>query len=1434
MRINSITNTLNYRYNFNKNEKKQVQQQNSYKYTSNPMANMPYYPVFLGQIAKDMATFYPKIEAKMPTRYRNYLNSADDKFIFTPLEAWRNAYEKLLEAKTVEDVKTLIPDEELFKDLVPINKVNTNKGILKVYNEFKEIFSDGILKSGEDFVVYIVRKIFYDAKLMDEINQDLENDLNTDLKNEFIRKREERIKNKETNKNETGEIKDAENEDEDNDLRYINGGLFKDLGIHFPDRDFWNSLKFTRAGYSDAFGEKISKALSERWDKLTPEQQKEEIETKCQGLEEWWNSLSYEQQMALATGVDENDDAYNEYKHYVKAHHIQPKEVINDVPEYEVQKPKKKTKRKLNLKNKDVFNLWMHHNLEKYYNTRTEEEKRYIDIRRSQAQARFWKDMTPEQRIEFINKIKSGIEPVRYAMLDTWNHSMILIRTLSEYLKEQRLLVPPSTYFDSSVFIRFQSKVMTEFWAQNRDLAEKFGNRLAYAHQKVEEAIKNGTFDDLKKQIDDEKKERIRILEKEYEAEQAEVKKAEEEIIKAKEAAIPINDREYRKEFTEIYKKAIDKYGYLPVDYTKEMTEIFLDRFPKDIVIRYGNALKSKQPVPKDVMDYIIAEQEKNDSPRAEHIKRALEAAIAAEIVSKGADPVIFEYDVNKLTSILNERYNNPAVPQERRIDLKKIEQSYKTFVKELSDNEANTLANTYFAAKRELTRDENAMFERYINSYGRSIRILFSDKSAYLNTVKYHFNNKFLRLMPDKIKEYLHIYIQTMEDLEEETDISNLTTHIYKRFKYIPDDILKIYTREIANSIRLDRETHENGTLEDFKSEFYGKKGATIGQVLPGFEKVNLPKEDKFKVLALEQAMADEFYKVSKSEEIYERHYEQLLNFYDMLSGMEYGKAMTLHKSDGTKMFTVNEKPNLHILRPKYLDYLNKIKSNKQLNNPDGTINKEALLYCLSKNPGYPVKDAGTMKRINEYFPAQESAEVQKQTQAISETEIKSIFNSKDYKNEFRIEYARLNNPKNILPNNYIREMSEIILETFSKEELENYMLNSSSGKMFSNEVLRTKCSAENLKKLTRIQHAIEAAIAAELVAKGGDPSLYGETAETLIAELEKQEIGEGRRKQHKINTDNIQDKYNYYKRNLLQGDMIYIVNNYFLADNPTPELDKKTMEFIDEYGKSLEILFSVDISLPIAAKEAFNKKFLNSMPQDIKDNVRPLLKTKEDFKTNYDIEIVRRQLAKRFDFVIPQEPLNIYTREAARMMRLMEQPDADPELKRDYSIENFKKSISREEDRANGSLSSVLTLPKYCITNDSSKLHLLAMEQALADELYRVSNKNNIIYKYDLEELALWFEIGSTISKDNKQGIAVNNEDNDDGFVIKSKPNKENLVQRYIKYMKNFNESENLYFEDGQLNREEILYCLNPDEEIKERDDATKIRIDKYFAED
>ena len=244
--INGAANTNNSNY-ISKNNKQYIT-----KNHSNSMAVLSDYPIsFLGlRVDKRLPRFenFHEQQKRLTTTLKRFLEKIKDKLSITPPDAMKYAYAKLMEANSVEDVQSLFPEEELFIYLTTLEDSPSRRGIIRVYKDFKEIYKNGILKSGEDFTVYLLRKLFVETKVYNDINEDLDKDLIPDIKDYFQQKYGHN--------------------------RYVTTEILKALGIYAPDQDMRNSLKFTKDGYSDKFGLTISESLLRRLKNMTEEEER--------------------------------------------------------------------------------------------------------------------------------------------------------------------------------------------------------------------------------------------------------------------------------------------------------------------------------------------------------------------------------------------------------------------------------------------------------------------------------------------------------------------------------------------------------------------------------------------------------------------------------------------------------------------------------------------------------------------------------------------------------------------------------------------------------------------------------------------------------------------------------------------------------------------------------------------------------------------------------------------------------------------------------------------------------------------------------------------------------------------------------------------------------------------------------------------------------
>ena len=206
-----------------------------------------YYLSFEGRVDKGLERFCKQNEEYMPQTVKQYVQNLSNEEIknMTPRQAQANAFEYLQIAESIEDVKSVYPNEPLFENLKSSHDTKACRGLLKDVRVMQELLDESgetVVAGDKDLTLYLLKKVFLEAKTVGEINEDLDNDLNPVFKKE--------------------------------DKNYITHSTLSSLGIKLPDTEYLTSLRYTRDGYSDKVGQSITQA----WEKLTDEEKQERIE----------------------------------------------------------------------------------------------------------------------------------------------------------------------------------------------------------------------------------------------------------------------------------------------------------------------------------------------------------------------------------------------------------------------------------------------------------------------------------------------------------------------------------------------------------------------------------------------------------------------------------------------------------------------------------------------------------------------------------------------------------------------------------------------------------------------------------------------------------------------------------------------------------------------------------------------------------------------------------------------------------------------------------------------------------------------------------------------------------------------------------------------------------------------------------------------------
>ncbi|MCM1338681.1 MAG: hypothetical protein NC191_03315 [Muribaculaceae bacterium] len=926
---------------------------------------------FGNRVDKDLNRFYSVNKDRMPITVRNLVEPMQNRNLITPLEAQYYAFKNLEEAETIEDIKTkYYPKEPLFEELKDLSEIKPSKGFLQAAKEMEEIYPDGVLQSKENLTVYLVKKIFLEAKTLDEINKDLDEDLIPDFK-----KYCKGIKTKDN---------------------LVLGSTLSALGIKMPDSNYLTSLRFTRDGYSDVMGAKISKGLKAFLRTLTPEQLTARAIRSTREFEKWWNSLTRKEKIEMIANKEAEIDMLKAFKKEKRAEKKRLKEAgveISNTNETEDKTVKRHTKvGSKELSQDELFKKWATLNIKTFEAGLSQAEMDTLHLKRSANLFIRWKEMSPAERTEYISNMKAGSEPVRYTMIDAWNNSPEIIKALYLHLKNNQVYKPADLLYSTQEFSQFQSKVMSEFWDNNPDFAELLGDRIHQSHNKVEWSIQQGNFEELKNQINRNKNQRKRELE-EYKK-SLERPKVEEK---------PADPTDYKTDFRNAYfNNKVGMVSSVPKNYFNDMYGAFLEILPEDSIKIWIKNLRGEQLNLDEATK--LHDALENVPLDLHRISLAFEAAMADTIYNVTGNPQAFELSTSDVKTVMyhiergespikivsfkngNKEYNF-EIKNKKSINPARINQLYESFKRELSEDEILDIVRYNFRfevddnddleTKKQKVSEIQSSLLIYLKIFGRSANILFSDKSAYPPAVKLAFANKFYSGMPPKIKNsnILRTTQETKGDIEADVNIQHAKTLYTHRFAFLPKELINSYFKELTPLLKILTKEDNEFSLPNALGKLCRKRTALSdhGSLLPMPKHMIKDKYIKYQMLAIEQAMADTLYDATGDENVYKIGFEFLC---DKLELFSLAKNFPLEKSEcpsvdgGNVDLVVKKRINLGDVQKRYKEYMNEISEwvdeTKDVQKP----NLQDLLYILNPEEENTARDFNVAERIATYFP--------------------------------------------------------------------------------------------------------------------------------------------------------------------------------------------------------------------------------------------------------------------------------------------------------------------------------------------------------------------------------------------------------------------------------------------------------------------------------
>lgn len=946
MQIQKINPFLNYKVTQTpKHTKNEEAKQKEAQYTS-----MPYSLAFGARVDKGLSRFYETNSDRMPSTVKNFIENLPNKEIFTPLAAQAAAFAGLAGALSISDIKDNYPNEELFQNLISPDDSKATRGILGTYRENKDLLTmcdQNILANKENLTVWLIKKIFLESKTIDEINKDFDENVDPDFKKLYLNKEPE------------GQA--------------IRGTTLKALGIKMPEFEYMQSLRYTRDGYSDIVGEKISQVQKEFWESMPPEERTARARASVLRFENWWNSMSHDEKLdVIADQIDTlellkkfNTSDMGKTKSHKKASAV----VKNSNTQ--------STHTSTSLSRDDLFKIWASNNLKIFNANLTPLDRERIQIKRTQKRVENWNSMTPEEQTEYISKLKTGTEPLRYAMIDAWNNNPEILIEMSLFFKRRNITNPEEDLFSEQSLSEKMSGLMSTFWSENPDFASQLGAEISNAHKRIKSAINDGHFETLKRDIL-----RAKTLR------QKETSKEVKEYMQIDPLGIMENYPQYMKTFIKLYKDIFpDKGSFLPKEYFMDFFNTVYSDLTEEQVNSWSKFIRKDELTAQDKEN--VENIRNNESPRATIMNRALEAALADALYNATKDASVFtmsqadckialsqvlagQDEIDLRSEKLDKRFRIPVI--NRNVDMQRITDIYRETHTPLSNLESDDIIEQYFTITKTNDKDlnENLNLKKelnnYISLYGNSIYTAFSTQNPYPIEVRKAFLEKFLYNLPlSLLNGGFSIRLRTTEDFEREDQINRIDNAFSRKYSFVPESVMGIYLFELNKALRL------SGNVDSFEKYCCKKKKS------PDEKSVDFTlSRGQFTVvtylqnLCLEQTMADILYKATGETKVYALNAEELMDTIEALNlvkKLPYTKDIQSSVLNTSFDVKLKSKLNFYPFKNIYESYMDEILNYVNECCGEGKkINKSELILILNPDESKADVDEFTKRRIIDF----------------------------------------------------------------------------------------------------------------------------------------------------------------------------------------------------------------------------------------------------------------------------------------------------------------------------------------------------------------------------------------------------------------------------------------------------------------------------------
>lgn len=574
--------------------------------------------------------------------------------------------------------------------------------------------------------------------------------------------------------------------------------------------------------------------------------------------------------------------------------------------------------------------------------------------------------------------MKAGAEPLRYALIDAWNNNPDILISLSKFLKKRNIERPEEFVFKSVEYNKYQSEIMTEFWAINPEYALRWGESIKESHYRVKASMNDNTYEDLKESIMKAKMERGKAVKEKIETYTPVLPKE-----------IYMQYPEYIRDFIDLYsEKNYNFVKYLPIEHLKDFFDVSTNEISEATVHSWEKELRGEELSADDLTN--LESVKLANSKKVNQMNRALEAATADILFKITGEPLVYRTPAAECKMILSklnkaeQKINyvekdgstREVIIPKSEIDTKALESLYKKYKTPVSKEYLDRIIKTFYldffnrSDNPELLLEAYLEMKDYLSHFGRGLEILYNQPSIHTPEAREQYFMQLLTNSPEELKPIVReSMLRTKEEFKIEDSVHKVMNAIKDKYNFLPENGYEGFRHAYSMVLR----AGNSDVLQEIYDSVKNKKDNEyiMYPVIFKFSRKYVSTADCLSLLCAEQAMADVLYKATGEPRVYAMVFEELADAVEKLAKIKkINNQQQIVQSRILKTafpITLKRKLNFYQMDKNIAEYKENILEYMQSIDPKkGIIDGKEILYSLNTDEENSFLDEYISKRID------------------------------------------------------------------------------------------------------------------------------------------------------------------------------------------------------------------------------------------------------------------------------------------------------------------------------------------------------------------------------------------------------------------------------------------------------------------------------------